>query len=276
MKSNLRKTILSGTCLLALLTFPANAAVVTIGYWRGGENDTPAPTGFQPLNSSTIDIAGSNNLQPWNSVQQTPGFSGFGPYYDAPGLVTGSTSTYAFDPGAGNLLQTSVFNTANSDWGIQAITTTTQADSTIIANGSANLGGYGIIIYNGKYSGLMNSIAVLEGNIAANGTARNVALVNDNGTLQLYVDGVLDVSSPLGGSLAPAGLFTIGGTFGNSGYSNFANGSIDEARIFTFATGEFNPATDLIYVVPEPSTSAFLLMGAVSALLLYRRQRVKA
>jgi hypothetical protein len=191
-------------------------------------------------------------------------------------LVTGSTSTYAFDPGAGNLLQTSVFNTATSDWGIQAITTTTQADSTIIANGSSNLGGYGIIIYNGKYSGLMNSIGVLEGSIAANGTARNVALVNDNGTLQLYVDGVLDVSSSLGGSITPAGLFTIGGTFGNSGYSNFANGSIDEARIFTFTTGQFNAATDLLYVVPEPSTSAFLLMGAVGTLLAYRRQRTTA
>jgi hypothetical protein len=270
------KLLLPIFCIFAVLTVPVNAAVVTVGYWRGGENDTPAPTGFQVTNNSTTDIAGSNNLLPWNNSQQTPGFSAFGPYYNTPGLTAGSTSTFAFDPNTGNMFQTSVFNTATSDWGIQAYTTTTQAGSTIIANGSSNLGGYSIIVYNGKYSGLMNSIAVLEGTIAADGTARNVALVNDNGTLQLFIDGVLDVSSNLGGASTPAGLFTVGGSFGNSGYSGFANGSIDEARIFTFATGQFNAATDLTYVVPEPSTAALLLIGSVGALLVYRRQRVKA
>ena len=276
--SLLRKLAL---CLSAsVLTLTANATVTNIGYWRGGENDFPeAPQGSR----ITVDIAGTNNLQPWNTPQSTPGYNQFGPYYATPANYTvgvnatrapGSSVNWDFDQGAGNLFTGSAITTANANWGIQCYTTT--SDGYIMMNGNAGgdgSGGYGLFVYNGFYSAIMPGVAVLQGTVAPNGNWRNLALVNDNGTLQLYVDGVLNVSSAPGGSqlFGTGNKLTFGGTYNGSGYVGIANGSIDEARLFTFNTGQFQASDLQNYVIPEPSTYA-LVLGGIATLLLIRRR----
>jgi hypothetical protein len=140
--------------------------------------------------------------------------------------------------------------------------------------GGAGSGGYGLFVHNGFYSAIMPGVAVLQGTVAPNGNWRNLALVNDNGILQLYVDGVLDVYSAPGGSqLFGAGnKLTFGGTYNGSGYVGIANGSIDEARLFTFNTGQFQASDLQNYVIPEPSSAA--LLGGLGTLLLMRRRRL--
>jgi hypothetical protein len=277
----LKNTTLAGFSLLALSHLPASAAVTNVAYWRGGENDFPEATQGSRI---TVDIAGSpDNLQPWNTPQSTAGYNQFGPYYATPANYTvgvnatrapGSSVNWDFDPGAGNLFTGSAITTANANWGIQCYTTT--GDGYIMMNGNAGgagSGGYGLFVYNGFYSGIMPGVAVLQGTVAPNGNWRNLALVNDNGILQLYVDGVLDVSSAPGGSqLFGAGnKFTFGGTYNGSGYVGFAGGSIDEARLFTFNTGQFQASDLQNYVIPEPSSAA--LLGGLGTLLMLRRRR---
>jgi hypothetical protein len=278
---NLTKTTLAGVCLVALGQLPASAAVTNVAYWRGGENDFPeAPQGSR----ITVDIAGSpDNLQPWNTPQSTAGYNQFGPYYLTPANYTvgvnatrapGSSVNWVFDPGAGNLFTGSAITTANANWGIQCYTTTDYG--TIMMNGNAGgagSGGYGLFVHNGFYSGIMNGVAILQGTVTPNGNWRNLALVNDNGILQLYVDGVLDVSSAPGGSqLFGAGnKFTFGGSYNGSSYGGIANGSIDEARLFTFNTGQFQASDLQNYVIPEPSSAA--LLGGLGTLLMLRRRR---
>jgi hypothetical protein len=278
----LTKTTLAGVCLVALGQLPASAAVTNVAYWRGGENDFPeAPQGSR----ITVDIAGSpDNLQPWNTPQSTAGYNQFGPYYLTPANYTvsvnatrapGSSVNWVFDPGAGNLFTGSAITTANANWGIQCYTTTDYGY--IMMNGNAGgdgSGGYGLFVHNGFYSAIMPGVAVLQGTVAPNGNWRNLALVNDNGTLQLYVDGVLDVYSAAGGSrlFGDGNKLTFGGTYNGSGYVGIANGSIDEARLFTFNTGQFQASDLQNYVIPEPSSAA--LLGGLGTLLLMRRRRL--
>ena len=278
----LTKTTLAGVCLVALGQLPASAAFTNVAYWRGGENDFPeAPQGSR----ITVDIAGSpDNLQPWNTPQSTAGYNQFGPYYLTPADYTvsvnatrapGSSVNWVFDPGAGNLFTGSAITTANANWGIQCYTTTDYGY--IMMNGNAGgdgSGGYGLFVHNGFYSAIMPGVAVLQGTVAPNGNWRNLALVNDNGTLQLYVDGVLNVSSAPGGSqlFGTGNKLTFGGTYNGSGYVGIANGSIDEARLFTFNTGQFQASDLQNYVIPEPSSAA--LLGGLGTLLLMRRRRL--
>jgi len=58
MKYQLLKTILSCT----LLVTPASGEITTIGYWRCGEDDTPAPSGKPgEANAATADSSGKDN-----------------------------------------------------------------------------------------------------------------------------------------------------------------------------------------------------------------------
>jgi Concanavalin A-like lectin/glucanases superfamily len=257
------KTILAASCFASFLVGNAHATVTNVAYWRGGENDFPeAPQGSR----FTVDIAGTNNLQPWNNPQSTAGWNTYGPYYFTPANYTvgvnatrapGSTVDWAFDVNAGNTFFGPPINAnaGNANWGIQCYNANQDNNGGgILFNGTD--GGYGLFIYNGRYSGILNGIAILQGTVVPDGNWHNIALVNDNGIVKLFIDGVLDVSAPLGGSLP----FTANDyfTIGSAKFSQFASGSIDEVRLFTFEVGAFSPADLLNYVPVPPGTVPIL------------------
>jgi hypothetical protein len=237
--------------------------VTNVAYWRGGENDFPQATQGSRF---TTDIAGfPHNLQPRNAPQSTWGYNELGPYYAYPAgysagvnatRAPGSTVNYSFDPAAGNAFVGEAITTTTTNWGIQCYTNSTQ-NGQIISNGNVagiGSGGYGLLVHNNHFSGIMNGVALLEGTITPDGNWHNLALVNENGTLKLYVDGVLNASSNPGAAtaFAPGNQLTIGAGYNanTSSYDGFTNGGIDEVRIFTFGNGQFLPS-DLQNYIPQ-------------------------
>jgi hypothetical protein len=93
---------------------------------------------------------------------------------------------------------------------------------------------------------------VLQGSVRASGGEQwhNVALVNDSGELQLYVDGVLNARSQEGEANEITGLFTLGAAYDGTEYVNFTDGNLDEIRVFTFKPGQFKDS-DLGNYVPK-------------------------
>jgi hypothetical protein len=274
-QNKLLKIILPASCFASFLVGNAHATVTNVAYWRGGEDDFPqAAPGYR----FTVDIAGTNNLQPWNIPQSTPGWNTFGPYYLTPANYTvgvnatrapGSSVNWAFDPGAGNTFFGPPINAnaGNANWGIQCYDATQDSNGLrgILFNGTD--GGYGLMVYNGFYSGIVNGVGILQGTVAPDGNWHNIALVNDNGVVKLFIDGVLNVSAPLGGSLP----FTANDyfTIGSAKFQHFVSGSIDEARLFTFEVGAFEPEDLLDYVPGAYASWATANAGGQTANLDY-------
>jgi hypothetical protein len=274
-QNKLLKIILPASCFASFLVGNAHATVTNVAYWRGGEDDFPqAAPGYR----FTVDIAGTNNLQPWNIPQSTPGWNTFGPYYLTPANYTvgvnatrapGSSVNWAFDPNAGNTFFGPPINAnaGNANWGIQCYDATQDSNGLrgILFNGTD--GGYGLMVYNGFYSGIVNGVGILQGTVAPDGNWHNIALVNDNGVVKLFIDGVLNVSAPLGGSLP----FTANDyfTIGSAKFQHFVSGSIDEARLFTFEVGAFEPEDLLDYVPGAYASWATANAGGQTANLDY-------
>jgi hypothetical protein len=274
-QNKLLKIILPASCFASFLVGNAHATVTNVAYWRGGEDDFPQAADGSRF---TVDIAGSNNLQPWNLPQSTPGWNTFGPYYFTPANYTvgvnatrapGSSVNWAFDPGAGNTFFGPPINAnaGNANWGIQCYDATQDSNGLrgILFNGTD--GGYGLMVYNGFYSGIVNGVGILQGTVAPDGNWHNIALVNDNGVVKLFIDGVLNVSAPLGGSLP----FTANDyfTIGSAKFQHFVSGSIDEARLFTFEVGAFEPEDLLDYVPGAYASWATANAGGQTANLDY-------
>ena len=251
MKYQLLKTI----CSCTLLVTPVSGGITTIGYWRCGEDDTPAPSGKPgEANAATADSSGKDNKLGRFCHEGKPG-----PSYTYPECAAHSRVALGFNSEAGNAFAGTAIPGLTVNWGIQCHTNSTSDGATLVSNGDSNAGGFGLLIYNNHYSGVMNGKAILEGSVTPDGKWHHLALVNDNGTLKLFVDGVLNASINAGGAAEAWGFLSVGATYnGNIGrMENFIDGSIDEIRIFTFAEGKFLES-DLQYPVPpkggEPQT----------------------
>ena len=237
MKAPLLKSLL---CVISLSAIPmgkAHAMVTNIAYWRCGEDDTPAPAGKRSeANATTHDSTGNGHDLTRLNNEVDPG-----PFYTYPGAVPASSVALGFDPEARTAFCGTAISGLTANWGIQCYTKSTSNGCSLISNGDSNLGGFGIFICNNHYSGVVNGIVVLEGNVTPDGKWHDVALVNDSGTLQLFVDGALDASTHSGGAKEASGFLTLGTVYnGNTtAYENHADGDIDEVRIFTFAEGQF-------------------------------------
>ena len=82
----------------------------------------------------------------------------------------------------------------------------------------------------------------------AGGLVHNLAYVNDNGNNIFYYDFNAATNSYFGGILAAEGNFSLG--FRASDVSSYYTGTIDEARLFTFAEGGFS-ASNLLELYPR-------------------------
>lgn len=93
----------------------------------------------------------------------------------------------------------------------------------------------------------------------------HIAFVMDGGKSDLYIDGSLAASTASLPFIAADGHFAVGGhQFDAAAGNGILNGQIDDLHIFTFDTGAFNAATDLI--VPEPFMLVLMGVGGLAAL----------
>lgn len=258
----------AGLLAALALNHSADAAVTLQSYWQLGEN-----TGARGEDTVTAD--GESN--PFNKADGTTWNT------PAPSGVNGST-TYAST--SGNNFQGVWMFGAGSDnqtipsdnWGVQfMVRSTNHASITVgdfravfgMAEGvsgglvieAANIGG--TVYWDVNRQGIANYIIPRNASTTVTSDWTALALVKNGGTIEFYVDKQLVGSNS--GSVNTSGLFAFG-LQQNVGTKGF-KGDFDEASFFTFSSGAFNPATDL---VPEPSV---VLLGGLGVLGLFRRRR---
>jgi hypothetical protein len=287
MKTNtaslLRKVAL---CLSAsVLTLTANATVTNIGYWRGGENDSPAPNfNVDPgllgnANATTVDLMGNYNLINNNAGAAYYGSSAA--YLGVGGLEDGSSVALIT---AGSGLYTSTINAGTANFGFQAYVrpNNTTGLQVIAANGGAG-NGWNLFTADGTVLGFSAGYRyfvevvgrdIIDSGITvdAGGSVANIAYVNDNGANKFFYNFSQVASADLGGIKAATGYFSLGYN-PSLDPAKYYSGTIDEARLFTFQPGQFQASdlTNYVGVVPEPSTYA-LVVGGIATLLLIRRR----
>jgi hypothetical protein len=290
MKTNtaslLRKLAL---CLSAsLLTVTANATVTNIGYWRGGENDSPAPNfnfangTLGNANATTVDLMGNYNLT--NNNAGVAYYASSAAYAGVGGLEDGSSVALIT---AGSGLYASTINAGTANFGFQAYVrpNNTTGVQIIAANGGVG-NGWNLFTANGTILGLSEGYryfvevagrGILDSGITvdAGGSIANIAYVNDNGANTLYYNFTPVVTANYGGIIAATGYFSLGYNPAQDP-ARYYTGTIDEARLFNFEPGQFQASdlTNYVGVVPEPSTYA-LVLGGIATLFLIRR-RVQA
>jgi len=283
------KKTLAGICLVALSHLPASAAVTNVAYWRGGENDSPAPNfNVDPgnigyANNTTVDLTGNYNLSKYGTGGPNTGTAFYGSsaaYAGVGGLASNSSVALISTGDVG--YYTSAINAGTANFGFQTYVrpNNTTGLQVIAANGGVG-NGWNLFTANGSDLGLGSGYryfvevagkGILDSGItvAAGGSVQNIAYVNDNGSNLFFYNFSQVASANLGGINAAGSNFSLG--FRASDVSRYFTGTIDEARIFTFQTGQFQASDLQNYVIPEPSTCA-LVLGGIANLLLIRRRR---
>ena len=281
--------IVAAACLAALLPATAQAQMTDLGYWRGGENDSPAPNfNVDPgnlgyANNTTVDLTGNYNLSQYGTGGPNTGTAFYGSsasYAGVGGLPAGSSVALIFTGDVG--YYTSTINAGTANFGFQTYVrpNNTTGVQVIAANGGVG-NGWNLFTADGTVLGFsagyryfveVAGLGILDSGITvdAGGLVHNLAYVNDNGNNIFYYDFNAVTNSYFGGIRAAEGNFSLG--FRASDVSLYYTGTIDEARLFTFE-GAFQASDLQNYVVPEPSTWALLLMGGVALLFVLRRHR---
>jgi len=282
MKSQLLITL--GLAFIATVApHSARAAVTTQTWWRFGEGGTAAPT----------DSSGNARHFDETYFQCTPplisGVAAGGPL--GPGAITSSNS-YRFGlNGCVTEFLTDVYSPPPTNYGVEVWF---QPQNLGYVGGGANFAW--IISSGGSKFGLgpgggaclrvldnFDGTSSVQAGIVLGGNSINVAnfgppvlldtnswihlaLVNDNGNLVFYTNGVACATNDNNAQALtdPAGYIFIGTDGGVKGL----DGYLDEARIFTFASGAFTSA-DLLYkssprVISQPQNIAAWNGGAAS------------
>jgi hypothetical protein len=279
LKKNLYGILLSLlTPMVALGQLPASAAVTNIGYWRGGENDSPAPNfnvdpgnlGF--ANNTTVDLMVTYNLSQYGTGGANTGTAFYGSsaaYAGVGGLAAGSS--VALIPAGDVGYYTDAIDAGTANFGFQAYVrpNNTTGVQVIAANGGVG-NGWNLFTADGTVLGLAAGYryfvevagrGILDSGItvAAEGDVANIAYVNNNGANAFYYNFAQVASANLGGIIAAGGNFSLG--FRASDVSRYYTGTIDEARLFTFEEGAFSPE-DLLDYVPGPTYASWATTNA--------------
>jgi hypothetical protein len=229
MKKTLLKSLLSGACLAALVTIPANAAVVTIGYWRGGENDVPAPNfnvvpgELGTANTTAVDYTGNYNLSQYGTGGPNTGtayYASSTAYAGVGGLAAGSS--VALIPTGDVGYYTSAINAGTANFGFQTYVrpNNTTGIQVIASNGGVS-DGWNLFTANGTAVGFsagyryfveVAGVGILDSGITvdAGGSVHNIAYVNDNGANVFYYDFNQVASANFGGINAAGANFGLG------------------------------------------------------------------
>jgi hypothetical protein len=211
-----------------------HATVTNLAWYRLGENDPGAANG-QTVNSNAVDLLG---LHPLNRAGVPQYTSATDP--NAAGQL-GSSLAVLFG-GSNQSYSNAVFTTARNNFGLEAWVQpgTEKVGNLVIAyNGDATANGWGFYRNGSNYSGWINGATSVGLGTVVKDQWAHLALVRNNGTNTLYVNGLAAGSDTTATPATPSGAFCIAAAQAGSGIGNFWNGAIDEVRVFTFAAGQF-------------------------------------
>ncbi len=248
--------LMAGGMLLAAAA-SVSASVVTVSYYRLGEQDPGAVAG-QPAKDITVDSGtGTANLH----------VLGIPPTYSANTGVNGSTLCAAV--AGGGYTNGAPVLTLSDNWGIEARVLASSSTNSLSSDGYAqiayngNSGPNGMGLYaipGGQFGGLCGGVAVVGGAPYVPGTWMHLALVVAGGQTTFYTNGVVAATGP-----APnpptTGYFGLGINPNKPGGWEPFQGSIDEVRVFAFAPGEFSTNDLLLTSVPPTPQPPVIVAG---------------
>jgi N-acetylneuraminic acid mutarotase len=266
---------------LALLLFSvpsAHATVSTVAWWTLGDNDPGAANGGT-ARTTTTDLTGVHPL----SRLGTPHYTS-----DVAALASDQldSSLAVQFSGSAQCYTNAIVATARNNFGLEAWIQPPAASAgnyVIAYNGLAagnsgnaangwgiylNVDSFGVKTVRGLFGGVTNvgSASVIVGRWT------HIALVRDNGTATLYINGTAAGSTTTAAPATPTGAFTLAAStqlpaIGSTAFlTNFWPGSIDEVRVFTFTAGQFTP-DDLLYNQSRAQTLLAASAGPGSATL---------
>ena len=236
----------------------ASFQTLRLSYYPLGENDagkiagdTASPVIFDSV--GTLHLAASTNA-PVYSCAVSP----------AATLATGSRLAMNFN-GTNQSLSGPVLSTAIDNFCLEAWVkpATVGAGVSIIAlNGSYAANGWGLVCFGDQFQGLLGGITFFGSATFSPGTWTHVAVVRDQGTATLYING-LSAGATGANPAVPNGAFAIGRAPESNG--NLFNGAIDQVRFFTFEAGQFTTNALLLNAGPVTLTPSSPLILSQSA-----------
>jgi hypothetical protein len=270
------KSCAASAALLGMAVAPVSRAAVTnVRLYHLGEADAGAVP-LNPGNPTTFDSAGAFpatkvGLEFYHGLSQAIGL----------GLVPGSTLSMRFT-NVDSRYEAPAVTGLSDNFGIEAyVLPQNTLDSRFFYNGGDGtpLGvladGYGLTVSGGNYAARVGGVVTINTGVPVlPGVPVEMALVRAGGVFTVYVQDVASGTSPLAPiAVGAADKLSLGNFTGNDSPPAYS-GVVDEARIFTFAPGTFNPGTDLgpPAEVPEP---AVLTAGLFVGGLLVRRRSAR-
>ena len=231
--------------------------VTPVSYWRMGEDDMVGAPG---LAYHTSDETGGRTMTLVG-----------GPFYNSANLSpvaavhTGSdwcmwffTGTY----GTAALIPTLTDNFGIELWVMPEETT---AQTCLAYNGNTGTSGWGLYKIGATYQGIFGGVAFIGSAAVTAGAWTHLALVRNNGTTTLYMNGVA-AGSTTAAPNPPTGSFAVAANPQNPANDQFGNnyGYLDEVRVFTFPPGAFT-VNDLLLNTRVPPKVTVLPATGVTA-----------
>ncbi len=229
---------------LSLAAWNVNATVVVQAWYHLGETGSLGANNLpQDTSGNGFNFSGAMPATTYPSTNTPTGLLGGSGFFSSSSLRFGSNGVCGFW-GAG-------YTTSADNFGIEAWVKPFAGvgNGWILATGGGN-GNLVLQVNSGKYAASLNNVTYVNSGAVAVNTNQwtHLALVVTNGAARIYVNGVVQTGSATGvtaGSTTHLGV-TSGGATGFIGL-------IDEARIFTFAAGQFSTNDLLLVTGPVPT-----------------------
>jgi len=238
--------------------------------YRFGENDPPHAVGAPGLNPTVDSVSAANAMK--IGLEFYHHTSGGGPPLPL-GIAPGSTEAMEFTNIDSRYVAAAFPATTN--YGLEVyVQPQVNTDALFFYDGGPGFpgpppaDGMGLGIQGGQYVGFVGTVGIIPSGVSATpGQPVEIAIVADGGATRLFVQGVQKgpvIAAPL--AVGGAETLSMGNFFVTP--PQYA-GVLDEARVFDFIPGQFNPGDLGPAAVPEPGVIG--LVGAMTVLALRRR-----